>query len=370
MKVLIVTVVHHPGDARIAAREIRALLEAGHEVVYAAPFSGYGVEPPEGVTAHDLPRSVGRSRIPAVRAARALIAREGPATDVVLLHDPELLLAATKVKNLPPVVWDVHEDTAAAVTQKPWLPPRLRPLVSRAFLTVERIAERNFHLMLAEAAYQERFKKTHPFIPNTTPVPESVPAPDEPRVVYVGHNSRARGALDIIAAAKGLVAEGITVDVVGHADDTAAAALRAASEEGVLTWHGFVPNAEALALVEGATAGLSLLRDEPNFRHSMITKIVEYMAHGVPIIATPLPLVRDAVERYDVGIVVPFTDAGAVVDAVRKLRADPELRHAMGARGHATAREKFSWEAGAAAFVTALREWARDPAERTAAPGA
>ena len=34
MRVLVATVVHDPRDARIYAREITALVEAGHEVTY------------------------------------------------------------------------------------------------------------------------------------------------------------------------------------------------------------------------------------------------------------------------------------------------------------------------------------------------
>ena len=37
MRVVVCTVVHHPADARIFYRQIRALLEAGHDVTYIAP---------------------------------------------------------------------------------------------------------------------------------------------------------------------------------------------------------------------------------------------------------------------------------------------------------------------------------------------
>ena len=45
--------------------------------------------------------------------------------DVVLVHDPELLLAAAGLgmKNL---IWDVHEDPAAALRVKSWMPKVLR----------------------------------------------------------------------------------------------------------------------------------------------------------------------------------------------------------------------------------------------------
>jgi isopropylmalate/homocitrate/citramalate synthase len=65
--------------------------------------------------------------------------------------------------------------------------------------------------------------------------------------------------------------------------------LRHAQDEGWLTWHGFVSNDRAMTLIDGSLAGLSLLQDLPNYRHSMPTKILEYMAHGVPVITTPLP---------------------------------------------------------------------------------
>ena len=37
MRVVVCTIVHHPADARIYHRQIRALLEAGHQVIYIAP---------------------------------------------------------------------------------------------------------------------------------------------------------------------------------------------------------------------------------------------------------------------------------------------------------------------------------------------
>ena len=62
--------------------------------------------------------------------------------------------------------------------------------------------------------------------------------------------------------------------------------------QGLLRWPGFVPNDQAMPVGDGALAGLSLLQDEPNFRHSLPTKVVEYMARGVPVVTTPLGPVR------------------------------------------------------------------------------
>src|SRR5579859_7160494 len=183
MRVVVCTVVHHPADARIYHRQIRALLEAGHQVIYIAPveaedFSAERTGPQLLLIA--IPRAVGRNRIGALRAARRELARLAPTTDLLLIHDPELLLALPPRRIRPPTVWDVHEDTAAALSTKAWLPRPLRPPVAAAVHTAERLAERRLHLILAEQGYVPRFRRPHPVVPNTTYVPEAAAPPDPP----------------------------------------------------------------------------------------------------------------------------------------------------------------------------------------------
>jgi hypothetical protein len=64
---------------------------------------------------------------------------------------------------------------------------------------------------------------------------------------------------------------------------------------------------QALARVSGSPAELCLLRDRPNYRVSLSTKIVEHCALGVPVITTPLPLATELVRSENVGFVVHGT---------------------------------------------------------------
>ncbi|SNT49053.1 glycosyltransferase [Actinacidiphila glaucinigra] len=366
MHVLVVTVVHHPEDARILHRQIAALIAHGHTVTYAAPFTARATPPRPGVEGVDLPRATGRDRRAAVREARRLLARRGPAVDAVVLHDPELLLTLPRTlrhwhrtgARRPAVVWDVHEDTAAALAMKGWVPRPLRPPLRLVVRAAELAAERHLHLLLAEYAYQGRFRRTHPVVPNLVTVPEAPPpAPGGERVVYLGQISRARGAEELVAMAR-LLAPDVRVELIGAADGDVRALLAAADRDGVLRWHGFLPNDAALDRLRGALAGVSLLRDEANYRHSRPTKVVEYMAYGIPVVSTPNPLAAELVRGHDCGLLVPFRAPAAAADAVRRLRDDPELRRAMGARGHATARSALHWPDCAALFVTSLEGWA------------
>ena len=366
MRVVVCTVVHHPADARVFYREIQAILDAGHDVTYIAPhaenpapvLNDQNDRPWRGsLTAVTIPRAVGRRRLGALRAARDAMAQASPGAGLLLVHDPELLLALPPRSRRPPTVWDVHEDTAAALTTKAWLPGWLRPVAAGGVISAERLAERRLHLILAEHGYNDRFAGTHPVVPNTTTVPEKAPWPSGPRrVVYVGWLSPDRGSAEMVELGRLLAPHGIAVELMGQADAAARAHIEAGGD--AVHWHGFVPNEQALHLVEGALAGLSLLQDEENFRHSMPTKVAEYMARGVPVVSTPLPLAAELVEAASGGFVVPFNDPEAARDAVLQLDADPGLRVKMGLRAHEYALATLSWPPHAAAFVAQLEAWA------------
>lgn len=358
MRVLVVTVVHVPLDARITARQVSALVQAGHHVTLAAPWTA-ATPVPEGVEAVTLPRAQGRERLGALRQARAALRDLGHQHDLVVLHDPELLLVLPGL-DLPPVVWDVHEDTAAALTDKRWLPGWLHRPARSGVVALERLAERRLHLLLAEEGYRERFRRPHPVVANDAWVPREVTTPGDRRVVYLGRLSRGRGVATLLHLAALLSDIGVRVELIGAADEDVRPQLTAAHDAGLLDWAGPLPNADALERLDGALAGLSLLRDEPNYAHSRPTKVVEYMAHGVPVVTTPTPLAVEIVTAAHCGEIVSFDGAAEEAAAVvRGLRADPARRRALGSAGHAAALERYDWRRTGPAFVRQLEAWAR-----------
>lgn len=380
LRALVVTVVHHPADARIRARQIEALLSAGWEVTYAAPFSGYGLPVPApsgGLTCVDVPRARGRRRLAPVRPVRRLVRAAAADHDVVLVHDPEIVPALAGLTAIP-VVWDVHEDPGAAMEVKEWLPGPLRRPAASAVRVVERLAERRMPLLLADHRYADRFARTHPVVPNTTVVPADPPPAGQPdgdgalRVVYLGSITLERGAEELIRIAAALRTRSgaghgippIRLEVIGGAHGSAEGLLTAAADRGDLTWTGYVPNVEALTRVEGALAGLSPLHDRPNFRGSMPTKVVEYLARGVPVITTPLPVAVDLVERSGGGVVVPFGDVERTVEQVLAWAGHPEDAVRIGRSGHALVRDELDWAGWGPRFVDELVSIVRSARER------
>lgn len=359
--VLVMTVVHNPSDSRIWFREVDALLRSGWHVTYVAPFSGYNqcppvqnARPPGSLTCLDVPRAEGRRRSRADRAPRDLLKRLARHHDLVLVHDPELLVAAAglRLRNL---VWDVHEDPSAALQVKEWVPKSIRAVAAALWRGAERQAERSYELLLAEFAYQERFRRRHPVVPNTVMVPTNTLPPGRDRVVYLGTVTEARGCSLMITVARMLAAlpgGPVRLEIIGEApEQKSAEALHQAEQEGILTWRGFLPSQAALARISGALAGLSLLDDLPNFRCSLPTKVVEYGACGIPVITTPLPLAERLVRGANSGLVVPWRDPEAVARAVVALRDDPRHAALLGRNGHATALEQYDWRTWSRRFV-------------------
>ena len=91
----------------------------------------------------------------------------------------------------------------------------------------------------------------------------------------------------------------------------------------------------------------------------MPTKVIEYMAHGVPVITTPTPPAQALVRRASCGVVVPFDRAATdACRAVLHLSQDVETRQAMGHAGRQVALAEFDWRLDGPRFVAILEGWA------------
>jgi glycosyltransferase involved in cell wall biosynthesis len=113
--------------------------------------------------------------------------------------------------------------------------------------------------------------------------------------------------------------------------------------------NGRVPIDDLPALLAGSDIGLVPSRPEPYLQYSLSTKLLEYAAMGVPIIATALATLRahfsDQAIRY-----VPGADAPALAAAIRDLAADPAAASRIGAEAHRQA-AAYAWEVQAQRYV-------------------
>ena len=104
----------------------------------------------------------------------------------------------------------------------------------------------------------------------------------------------------------------------------------------------------------GMRGGPALLADQPNYRHSMPTKILEYMAGGTPVVSTPLPLSQLVIGTD--GVVLRDFDRSPqeIADAVIRLCDDADTRERFARVGFARVHDHYNWHHAQHDFIRAL----------------
>jgi glycosyltransferase involved in cell wall biosynthesis len=241
-------------------------------------------------------------------------------------------------------VVDVHEDVPAQMLQKEWVPPWLRRPLAWASRLLLRLAERACVVTLAEGGYRHLFRREHPVFPNY-PAAGSLPslAWDAGYLVYVGDVTEERGALDMVEAV-GAMRRPRPLRLVGRCSGALAEAMRRrAGELGVrLEFTGLLPHRAAMEQAGAASAGLSLLRPLPNYRHSLPTKVVEYLEMGLPVVASDLPGTRAAAAGLPGVTLVRPSDPAAAAAALDRVVGDGEARREAAAQAPGL-RQRLVW---------------------------
>jgi glycosyltransferase involved in cell wall biosynthesis len=94
----------------------------------------------------------------------------------------------------------------------------------------------------------------------------------------------------------------------------------------------------------------------PSRWEGMPLVILEAMHDGLPVVATDVGSVAEAVADGETGFVIPAGDGAALQDRLARLLADPALRERLGRRGRAVAAEHFTATAMARRYEALYRE--------------
>lgn len=327
--VMVVTTVHWPDDTRIRERLMRTLQE-DFDVVYVCKSPG----PTDRSGSTTVLLEGGRVR----RNLGALRVAARTDCDLVVIHDPELIPLGLLVRlaRRKPVVFDVHENIPATALTRAWVPNWLRKPLASFLGWLLHMVERPFRITLAEPAYQRLFGSQHPVFanyPNTASYPDPVPVGNG-EAVYLGDVTWGRG-VDVAVEACSRI--DVPLTVIGRVSKDTEKGLAGAKMVGVM------PNPQAIETVATCSVGLVPLRDEPNYRDSQPTKMLEYLAVGVPVVASDLPGTRTLVEGLEAVELVAPGDPDALAEAISRAMA-PEVRLAA-ARQVDEIRSRFVWPA-------------------------
>jgi glycosyltransferase involved in cell wall biosynthesis len=171
------------------------------------------------------------------------------------------------------------------------------------------------------------------------------------KVLTVARLVEKKGIEDLVQACGLLRAAGTAVqlDVVG--DGPLRAQLEAVAEAcgAEVRFLGALDHDDVLALyATAAVFALPCVVAPTGDRDGLPTAVLEAMASGLPVVATGVNGLVEAVIDGVTGLVVPEHDPAAVAAAIGQVLADPALARRLGDAGRVRAVERFSLRASAA----------------------
>lgn len=328
---------------------------------------GLGDAESNGVSVHDIGRPtggrIGRALIGAWRAFRA-VRRLGPR--VVHFHDPELIPVGMMLRLFGHhVVYDVHEDVPRQILTKHWIPALVRRPASWMMSFMEWFGARVFSaIVTATPKIAERFPVHKTVVVQNFPIREELVVPDAlpyanrpPVFVYVGGITPLRGAREMVEAI-GLVPKdyGARLRLAGSfTPEGLKSKLMALDGWARTDFLGWATRPQVATLLGSARAGLVLFHPAPNHIDAQPNKMFEYMAAGLPVIASDFPLWREIVEGAGCGLLVNPQDPKDIADAMQWMLDHPDEAAAMGLRGREAVKQKYNWEREALKLVDLYR---------------
>lgn len=277
----------------------------------------------------------------------ALVWRMSPELVHANDYDTMWIGVAAKLLRGSKLVYDAHElwpDQDGDAGWRPWL------LVCEWLFV--RLADATVTVSPGCArAMATRYRVSEPAVVRNVPervlnASELKSAPDGgPAAVYVGVLAPGRGleqAVRALAAVPNLRLRLIGPDANGFSSTIVREAEAAGVADRVEVLPP-VPPAAVLDAIAGTRMGLVLIQPTSlSHRLSLPNKLFEYLAAGLPVLASDLPVIGPLVRDEELGEVVPPADVEAIAQAMRRL-ADSDQNAALRLRVLSFA-EHATWE--------------------------
>lgn len=369
-KIMMFSSVHVWNDTRIFYKEAMTLADAGFEVDFYAIDNGMEVVKHPGLRVHLLPAST-------LRLARPFRWRKlyniAKASDAMYyhIHDPELLLLLPKLCKKKPdaiLTYDMHENFPADIGTKTWIPAILRKPLKKWILRMEkRTMACCDHIIFAEESYVGSYehvtcKKTT--IYNYPTYMEAIPkrlSKSPFTLIYVGSITEDRGVFEMLELIRGLQEkhpQAYRLKLLGPMTNSLEIEVQEFVSkhrlETAVQVYGRVPYPEIWQAYAESDLGLCLLHPIPNYLQSMATKLYEYMAASLPILASDFPDWAAFIEKHQSGTVSSPFDIEKLLCEVENRAANPQFYAQEGERGRLAYEQEYHWGIEAQKMLTAI----------------
>jgi glycosyltransferase involved in cell wall biosynthesis len=352
-KVCHITTVHTWDDTRIFIKECRSSASSGFNTFLIATAEEDFVR--DGVHVLSLPFHIGSNRI--IRSIKRLKAAKLRAlslnADIYHIHDPELIFLGLFLSRRGyTVIYDSHEDLPRQILGKPYLYRAIRKTVAWIAELVENfVVKRISGVVVSTPFIYDRFieiNKNVTIIQNFPILDEFInlkpqfPSEIPNNVCYVGGLTEIRGVgqmLNLLDANQNLF-----LTIAGPcSDDFSKDKFAQYSSHPRLNYLGKVDRKGVSEVLEKSSLGLLILHPNENYLMSYPVKLFEYMATGLPVIASNFPFWKQIIGDDDCVLFVDPFDSLDIQKAVSKILSNPKMAREMGKKGRKSVLKKYNW---------------------------
>lgn len=343
-----ITSVHQRYDTRIFKKECTSLAEKGHNVNLIV-CDGLGNEIKNNVNIIDtgVSNKIGRiKRFLFLPKQIYKVLQSKKDIDFIHFHDPELIFIAKKfVKKGIKVIYDSHENLPKQVLSKPYIPTFARKIISSVVNFIELKAAKKFYAVVTVTdEIKNRFLKVNKnvYLLRNFSIVKSFGNVNflekKMKFVYSGGITKIRGALEMAHSSNITSTE---ILFFGPIEDSIKDILKDFNN---IKLMGSIDQDDLFQELKNSTVGLILFHKVPNHMVSSPNKMFEYMAAGMAIIASDIPMWKEVIDTYKCGICVDPYNIDEISKAIMYMKNHPDEVFQMGKNGREAVINHFSWE--------------------------
>ena len=348
IRVCHMTSVHSPEDGRIFRKECSSLAAAGYDTFLIQQGDSYeknGVH----VVGYGKPATNRLKRMFRTSGRVYKLALQVDA-DIYHFHDPELLRIGKKLKRKgKKVIFDSHEDTAALIREKKYIPGILRKPVSNLYRKYERhICRKLDAVIYVTPNFEDYFTKLNKncvMITNYPIVDKTIGTPNYKgkRLFFAGMVIPLWHHHDILESISRI--EGVSYTLCGNANQEYLLMLKKMKGWERVNYLGRVDYSTVKTEMENSAIGICVLGQSQNNGGSMgCTKLFEEMMAGLPVVCSDFVYWKEIVEKNNCGICVSPENPEEIYNAIRWLVEHPDEARVMGENGKYQVENNYNWE--------------------------
>ncbi len=351
MNICHISTVHDRNDVRIFLKECNSLAAAGNNV-FLVVSDGKNDEIENGIRILNV-GSKPKNRLfrMLVVSVYAYVAAVKTGADIYHLHDPELIVVGLVLKlKGERVIYDVHEDLPRQILSKKWISPYFRKSISCVMELIENFFAKRFDAIVTATPFiRQRFVKINKNTINVNnyPILKEIPFCGDwntgrDKLCYVGSITRTRGIVELIRAIE-LV--NIKLVLAGKFSELGIEQeVRTLKGWKNVEYLGYVSRDKIRDILNTSCAGVVTLHPVENYIDSLPIKMFEYMAAGLPVIASNFPIWKNIIDSNNVGKCVDPMNPRAISSAIEFFINNKHEAQAMGRKGRKLVEGYYNWE--------------------------